>query len=370
MAYGADTSGPGNGTVLDRKLLFVSHFSLSRLSGVTVLMSELLDAIPRVHPGIDVAYESFDIHPRPLDMVEHLSSVHSDASCIIAINVHIELLWDHTLALLDWCRQEQKPVYVYVHDYWPHHRDGLRLLIDRYGVRLLASSQIIVDQMSGDVDDVTLVTVGISFANVELGPTVESPGPLPVIASGGRIVRRKRFGDVVRAFRDGGLARSSQLHVRLLPSLVYPPEEDHALFSELLGLVGVGRDGFDVDQAIRLELRCVHRQDYRPYAAYVCASHYEGLSMCPIEAAYSGCPPIMSDIPAHRAIAEALFPDSAATFLYPLGDHDALAEVLDDELRTRRRQHEVRCRQKSIRQTIDDRWSLPNMARLLVDVTG
>ena len=38
---------------------------------------------------------------------------------------------------------------------------------------------------------------------------------------------------------------------------------------------------------------------------------YEGFSMTPIEAAYTGCPPLMSEIPAHRAIAQTLFPGQA-----------------------------------------------------------
>src|SRR3970282_1454032 len=77
--------------------------------------------------------------------------------------------------------------------------------------------------------------------------------------------------------------------------------------------------------------------DYSAAFSYVCASSYEGFSMSPIEALYAGCPALMSDIPAHQAIVQALFPEWAEDFVYPVGNAAALALLMRDEVQTERR---------------------------------
>ena len=76
--------------------------------------------------------------------------------------------------------------------------------------------------------------------------------------------------------------------------------------------------------------------------------------MTPIEAAYSGCPPLMSDIPAHRTIAAALFGDGAHEFLFPVGDVAALGHLMRDEIQTGRLAHPF-----DPGSAMSERWSRP-----------
>ena len=111
-------------------------------------------------------------------------------------------------------------------------------------------------------------------------------------------------------------------------------------------------------------------QDYGPYSVYVCASDYEGFSMTPIEAIYSGCPALMSNIPAHREIATVLLGSGSDDVLFPPGDVDALIDLLRDEARTGRRRAALLDRSHEIRTVIDERWSTRQMGRALLDVLG
>jgi hypothetical protein len=92
--------------------------------------------------------------------------------------------------------------------------------------------------------------------------------------------------------------------------------------------------------------------------------------MTPIEATYCGCPAVMSAIPAHREIAELLYPDSVADVLYPPGDVDALAALLRDESRTGRRRAALQDRLGEVRATVERRWSMRATARALLDLVG
>ncbi len=88
--------------------------------------------------------------------------------------------------------------------------------------------------------------------------------------------------------------------------------------------------------------------------------------MTPIEAIYSGCPALMSDIPAHREIAAVLHPDSQDDVLFPPGDVDALAALLHEEERSGRRRAWVEDRLSDIRSNIDARWSIRGTALRLL----
>ncbi len=346
---------------MPRKLLLVHHFPLPRVSGVTVMVSDLLQLIPAVDSGTCAAYQSFEGLRTPADLTESLDSRYPDAGCVVGVNLHIEVQWELSLALFEWCERRGVPAYVYVHDYWPHHRENLRLLAGRCGARLLAATPFILETLGQDAFEATLVMVGVPLGDDLPAGRALWPSPFPrLVASGGRLVPRKRFPDIVRAFCQARLDGAARLYLRLLPSLVYPPDEDDEQFRRLEAEVRAGCEG-----CIHLHRVMMGPLDYDAYSAYVCASGYEGFSMTPIEAARRACPPIMSDIPAHRAIAGALFGDSAAEFLYPMGDHRALAELLRDEIATGWRRTFLAGRLQEMRATIESRWSLRTTARML-----
>jgi hypothetical protein len=87
--------------------------------------------------------------------------------------------------------------------------------------------------------------------------------------------------------------------------------------------------------------------------------------MTVVEAAFHGCPPLMSAIPPHERTARALFGAAAGDFLFPVGDHQTLAALLRDELATARRKALVDARLPETRATIAERWSLDATTRAL-----
>ena len=87
--------------------------------------------------------------------------------------------------------------------------------------------------------------------------------------------------------------------------------------------------------------------------------------MAPIEAAWCGVPPLMSDIPAHRAIARALVPEHERDFLFGVGDLDGLARLLRDEVASGARRGLLAERRAQIRAVVEERWSLARTAEAL-----
>jgi glycosyltransferase involved in cell wall biosynthesis len=179
------------------------------------------------------------------------------------------------------------------------------------------------------------------------------------------LVPRKRFRDVVAAFGRARLGDRAVLHLRLLESAVRSPTAD----ARVMAAIETAQRLLALDGALRIDRAPTGRADYRDYDLYVCASSYEGFSMTPIEAAYSGCPPLMSDIPAHRAIASTLFGEHAERHLYPAGDTDALALLLRDEVETGERGADVRLRLSMIRGLVESRWSTRQTAEALLEAT-
>lgn len=345
------------------KLLLVHHFSLSHVTGVTVMIAEILRLFPSIGEGV-ADYLSFS--GTPDDLIGKLDEKHSDAASVIGINLHIEVQWEFSIALLEWCKARGIPVWVYVHDYWPHHFDNIGAVIENGG-KLLASTAFLKDSLAADGYSAEVVTVGVPLPE-EFAPVHPSPwqtNPM-VFASSGRLTPRKRFYDIVHAFRDAALGDRAMLYLRLLPSHVFDGSEDaeqiHLIENEL-------PDNYEETGRVRLDrVPSVCAFDYTPYFAYVCSSSYEGFSMSPIEAAYSGCPPLMSDIPAHKVIAQTLFGDRAHDFLYPLGNTDALARMMRDEVATRQRRIFLATHSAEIRATIKTRWSLATTAKLLAGI--
>lgn len=334
---------------------------MSSVTGVTVMMAELLRLIPSVDPETEAAYQSYEGLKTSADLAVSLAARHPDAACVVGVNTHIEVQWELSIELLEWCERRAIPAYIYVHDYWPHHRDRVRHVTGRYGVGLLASTPFIVDSLAEDGFVATLVTVGVPLAD-SAGASAASRAVPKLVASVGRLVPRKRFADIVRAFCHARLDRVARLYLKLVPSHVYGGDED----AEQLRLVQNEIErGCAAPESVRIDRTPTVPHDYSPYSVYVCASGYEGFSMTPIEAAFRGCPPVMSEIPPHRAIAGALFGDRAAEFLYPVGDHEALADLLRDEIATERRSTFLAAHLGKIRATIESRWSLHTTARLL-----
>lgn len=342
------------------KLLLVHHFPLSHVTGVTVMIAEILRLFPAAGKGV-ASYLSFS--GTPADLIAELDGKHRDAAAVVGINLHIEVQWEFSLALLSWCRDRGVPAWIYVHDYWPHHHDRIAAVLDR-GAKLLASTAFLRDSLAADGYAAEIITVGVPLPEA-MPPLPPHPWPTTplIFASAGRLAPRKRFADIARAFREAALGDTAALYLRLLPSHVFPGGDDE----EQLRLVVSEIPEEDLRTGrVRLDQEpSVGSFSYSPYFAYVCASSYEGFSMSPIEAAYAGCPPLMSDIPAHRVIADTLFGNRAADFLYPVGDTAALGRLMSDEVATERRREFLAAGSAEIRATITSRWSLANTVRLL-----
>lgn len=347
------------------KLLLVHHFSLSHITGVTVMIAEILRLFPSIGAG-SASYLSFS--GTPDDFTGKLNETHSDATAVIGINLHIEVQWEFSVALLKWCQARGIPVWVYVHDYWPHHFDNIAAIVEMGG-KLLASTVFLKESLAADGYAAELVTVGVPLPEESSSVQATARHTTPLIfASSGRLTPRKRFYDIVRAFREAAFEDRATLYLRLLPSQVFDGTEDarqmHLIKKEIPeGYEETGRVCLD-----RVPSACAF--DYRPYFAYVCSSSYEGFSMSPIEALYSGCPPLMSDIPAHRAIINKLLPDHAEEFLYPLGNTAALTRLMVNEAQTEERRNLIASHQALLRKIIETEWSLAKTARALAGLAG
>jgi hypothetical protein len=81
-------------------LLLIHQFALPSVSGVTVMVSELLRLIPRVNTETGVECQSYQGLRGPDDLVAALYAKHGNADCVVGINLHIEVGWDVTLELL------------------------------------------------------------------------------------------------------------------------------------------------------------------------------------------------------------------------------------------------------------------------------
>jgi glycosyltransferase involved in cell wall biosynthesis len=340
------------------ELLFVHHFSLARITGVTVTLKELLRHLaPRAS-----AYQSYEDIAGGADLIAVLDARHADAACVVGINIHIEVQWELTLALAEWCRRRAIPAVAYVFDYWPHHRENLRLLVHDHGMRVLASTPFIRDALADDGFPATLVQVGVPIPDAGERDDDPAPDVVPkLIGSAGRLVPRKRFSDLARAFCEADIAANARLYLRLLPSLVFGAHSD----AEQLRLIEaeIARGG--AEKSIEIDRTAAEFHDYARYAIYVCPSGYEGFSMGPIEAALHQRPPIISDIAPHRTIAETLFGAQASEFLFPVGDTRALAELLRDEVVSGRRSAFLTAHRAQLRRIIEAKWSLRSTARAL-----
>jgi glycosyltransferase involved in cell wall biosynthesis len=349
------------------RILLVHHFSLATVTGVRALIAELLWRIPMLAPGIPVMFEPYEASADAVVFAARLATKHRDVTAVVGVNAHVDLRFDYTIAWLEWCRRTGRRAYLYVHDYWPQHGPLLTSLVVRYGCELLASTAFIRDAMRADGLRVVLVPVGVSLQNLERGvPASRDPGGPRIVGAVARVVPRKRLEDVVTAFCSAGLADRAKLRMRLLASRVNPVERDDVIV-RAIEAVAEAQGGRDRAEVI-LERSATDRADYRNYDVYACASSYEGFSMTPIEAAYSGCPPLMSDIPAHRAIAAALFGDQAHEFLFPVGDVMALGHLMRDEIYTGRRGVYARSRLGDVRALVETRWSPAMTAAALIEV--
>jgi glycosyltransferase involved in cell wall biosynthesis len=347
------------------RVLLVHQFALPRVSGLTITVAELVRLIPEIDPGVAASSVSYEQVGGPGELVATLEHAHGDADGVVGFNLHIEAGWENTLALAGWCRQRGIPLYLYAHDYWPHHRDAVAVLIERFGAHLLAITSAIIADLAAHGFAAQLLPAGVA---VPVRPLTMRP-PIArhpsTVAAVGRLVPRKRFGDVVGAFCRVKTRAAAVLYLRVPPSLVYPPEQDRERLDEIRAEAGAclhnGRVVIDPTPRAGTE--------YRSWSVYVSASEYEGVSMTPLEAILQGCPFVLSDIAPHRAIAEALFPGRAAKYLFPLGDRTALTALLDHELRTRERWVEARDRAEEIHGVVGREWSLRTTARRLVQLS-
>jgi glycosyltransferase involved in cell wall biosynthesis len=286
---------------------------------------------------------------------------------VVGVNLHIEVGWKFTVALVEWSERLAIPFCLWIHDYWPHHKKSVRFLTVQHDACLLAATPAIRDALGADGFQAEIVPAGVPLP---AGPEVSTVDPVSgsskAIVVVGRLVPRKRFIDAVRAFSKARLDRKAAMHLILLPSLVYPAEHDEELIREIRAEAVQGGTSRG---SIRIVREPLVPFDFSSYAVSVRPSDYEGLSMTPIESAYAGCPPLLSDIPPHRAIVEALFVMKPGDFLHPVGDHEALAVLLTDEIGTGRRRAELAARLPEVRETIESRWSLERAAGTFARLT-
>lgn len=326
------------------------------------MFRELLRVAPRSAPEVEFAYQSYEPHASSAALLARLDEAHSDTTCVIAVNAHIEVSWDLSEGLFAWCLARGTPAYVYAHDYWPHHKDNVHALTTRLGAQLLASTPFIEEALLRDGFRSQVIAVGVPLPDV--WPAARAPEVPKVVASAGRLVPRKRLPDIVRAFAESGLDDHTRLYLRLLPSQVFGTASDIDLFREIES---------EVERAqltnVVLDRQPGEPPDYLAYSAYVCSSSYEGFSMTVIESAFHGCPPLMSDISPHQRTALALFGERAGDFLFPVGDHRALADLMRDEITSGRRKEHLDAHLAEIRATITSRWSLARTARALARLT-
>jgi glycosyltransferase involved in cell wall biosynthesis len=343
----------------------VAHpFGLAAVAGTSVLLRGLMQEIPDVEPRLRGAYLDLGATADPAATVAEFSATCDGALRFLGVNTHIEQHWERSLACYELCQRKDVPAFVWIHDYWPHHGASVRLLDEELGVTLLASTPTVRDGLVDDGFRARVVQVGIPLANLDVR-TVPAAAMAPfVVGTAGRLVRRKRQADVVRAFEGACLGEGAELRLRLLPSLVYSSTDDAAVLAEVTGPIGaIAASGSRV--VVQREASELHR--YAAYSVFVCASDYEGFSLTPVEAIYCGCPALMSDIPAHREIASVLHPDDRDEVLFPCGDVARLAELLRDEARSGRRRTRLQARAHELRALIEARWSLQDTARGLVD---
>jgi glycosyltransferase involved in cell wall biosynthesis len=353
--------------VCKEKVLFVHHHSLECISGVNIILSELFRLIPSINTSIEVVYLSLDKYSSSHELLDSIHKVHKEISCLIGANLHIENNWELSIKMLDYYYRINKPLYIYIHDYWPHHCDQVKFLIDKFGARLLSSSRYIRNLLTIDGFESELAQVGMSLNNIELGsiiPNRSSPSK-KIIASSGRIVQRKRFLDIIRAFSYESLYETSILYLRVLASHVHSSDDDEAELNKL-------REEINADELVKnsivIDQNLEKKHNYNKYDIYVCASNYEGFSLTPIESAYSGCPPIISDIPPHQDIAKVVFKDRFSDFIYPVYDYKKLGHLLKDEVYSARRQKYLDSNKNQIQRTIESEFSLMSAAKTIASL--
>jgi glycosyltransferase involved in cell wall biosynthesis len=312
-------------------------------------------------------YLHLDKHAKPGVSLTRLRALGDGELQFLGVNLHLEEHRDRSIECYEVCRRDDVPAYIWVHDYWPHHERIVQRLTEEFGAKLLASTSTVRDGLAKAGFSSFVVQVGISLANLVVDRTRPRATAEFVVGTAGRLVRRKRQVDVVRAFGRARLGGAAQLRLRLLPSLVYPAADDSALFDEVMSYAA---DVRAAGNTVVVEREATAKHDYSVYNAYVCASDYEGFSMTPIEAIYCGCPAFMSDIPAHREIASVLHPDDRDDVLFAPGGVDALADLLRDEAFTGRRRARLQDRSDEVRSVIEARWSIRGTARALLDVLG
>lgn len=353
--------------VRKKKILFIHQPSLEYVSGVNIIISELLRLIPSINTSIEAAHLSFENHKNCDELLESLDKKYKDVSCVIGINLHIEKDWALSIQVVDYYERLNKPIYLYIHDYWPHHYGQVKFLADKFCVSLLSSSQFIKNSLAMDGFESELVRVGISFNNIELDGVFRpiSFHAKKIIASSGRIVQRKRFLDILKAFSSEGLSEKSTLYLRLLPSHVFSVDDDEKMLGELTQEIEANQININ---SIVIDQFPEEKHNYYKYDIYVCASDYEGFSMGPIEAAYTGCPPIISDIPAHQSIAKTIFKERYSEFVYPVYDYRRLAELLVDEVNSGRRRKYLESNRDEIQKIIESELSLMSTARIIASL--
>src|SRR5262245_6101663 len=111
--------------LVNHRVLLIHQFALPRISGLTITVAELVRSIPEVESRVAASSLSYEDAGEPDELVAILERYHAHAGSVVGFNLHIEVGWEHTVALAKWCRWRGISLYLYAHDYWPHHRDAV-----------------------------------------------------------------------------------------------------------------------------------------------------------------------------------------------------------------------------------------------------
>lgn len=104
------------------------------------MIGEMLERIPALDRDAQIGFLAYEDFSGPEAFVAELERSWHDTDCLIGSNIHIEVMWDCSVALARWCSEKNIKLYCNVQDYWPQHAEGLRTLVQDYGAELAAAS--------------------------------------------------------------------------------------------------------------------------------------------------------------------------------------------------------------------------------------
>lgn len=346
-------------------ILFLHHSKVNSVTGVDVVIRAFMKYFSNPSSGCTCEYMSYDEFNK--SAVSDTS--YPDSHIIVASNPHIELGFDTAHNAMKLLANNDVISIVLIHDYSLDNRQALCKILRDSNSKLLATGEYIDTALRSSGFDSERIGLGIDIKRIRAcleTQNVKSAEPfkeqrLPTIMSTGRIVQRKGFRQLAEVFGRQEINKHANLYLQLVDcpgkTLDYTNECYKSIVNELI--------------AIDSRRFTVHRNkkshvNYGVASLYVCASSYEGFSMTPIEAAYCGVPPLMSDIYPHKLISHELFGSRGEDFLFKCNDNEDLSKRLLHEIKTNELSNYLHDRIVSVRRHIEEEFSLDNSAKNLL----